>query len=106
MGVGDCYGHQSPTDDAEGVALDESSRAPVAFQISANKPQREHIEKDVAETDVQQRVRHQLPHLAVLDHGRRNEHQLHQTLADKVGDESEGYDLKEIYSRASEDDAL
>ena len=54
MGIGDSNRHQSSAHNAERVALDESTRPPVALQIRANEPEREHVEEYVAEACVQQ----------------------------------------------------
>src|ERR1019366_5831773 len=49
MRIGDSNHYQGGAHDAERVALDESSRPPVAFQVRADKPEREHVEKHVTE---------------------------------------------------------
>jgi hypothetical protein len=97
--------HQSSAHYAEGIALDESARPPVAFQICANEPEREHVEKNVAEVDVQQRVRDQLPHFAV-HHSRRNQYELRLHLANEFWREPERDRLHQVDCRASDDDAL
>src|SRR5271165_3790756 len=65
MGVGDGDCHQSRAHNAERVALYESSWPPIALQVGANKPEGEHVEKNVTEVGMEQRISNQLPHLAM-----------------------------------------
>src|SRR5208282_3793087 len=65
MGIGDGNGYQGSAYDAECIALDESTRTPIAFEVGSDKPEREHVKEDVAEAGVQQRIGDQLPHLAM-----------------------------------------
>ncbi len=74
MGIRNGDRHQCGAHDAEYVALDEASRPPVAFEVGADKPEREHVEKYVTEAGVQQRVRDHLPHFA-MHHAHRNQRQ-------------------------------
>src|ERR1700686_1471872 len=80
MSVGDGNCHQGRAHDAEYVALDESSRSPVAFQVRTDKPKSEHVKEYVAKTRMQQRVSDDLPPPALLHPRARDQRQplLHQ----------------------------
>ena len=64
MRVGDGNRYQGRADHAKRVALDELPRSPVALEIRADEPEREHVEEEVAEAGVEQRVGDQLPYFA------------------------------------------
>src|SRR5450755_1518218 len=71
MGVRDGSQYQRSAHDAERVALDESPRSPVTLEVCANKPERQHVEENVAKAVVRQRIGNQLPNLAVEHINRR-----------------------------------
>src|SRR5208282_1535308 len=101
---GDSDGDQSRAHHAERVALDEPPRPPVAFQVSADEPEREHVEKHMTEAGVQQRVRDHLPHFA-MHHGNRNQRQPLPHLNDNVRGKILHHLLEQIDPRASQNDA-
>ena len=50
VGIRDGNGDQRCAHNAERVALDETPRSPIALQVRADKPERQHVEEKVAET--------------------------------------------------------
>lgn len=106
MGISDRNGDERCSDHAECVALDESARSPVALQIGANEPKRQHVKEHMAEAHVEQGIGDNLPEPAVLQHIARNQRQPFLHLGNDARVEAKGNDLEQVNPGACQDDAL
>src|ERR1700730_1487903 len=102
-GISYRYRDQGGPDDTEEIEFKKLARPPILFFLRTKHPQRQHIEKQVAQAGMQERIGDQLPYESIVHREKRHQAKIDFEVARKLRSyRSQDY-LEEINCSANDD---